>query len=291
MENDLLNPLVVSYCNKYNRTDKSGHENTRRFIETLDNNNWNYTILGEGEEWKGFNYRMETYKNYLKTLDPNKIVIMSDAHDVYCLKKPNMFINEFKTLNKDIIVGLEIFAEGSPLYYEKKDYFQVIWLGPYFKHNNINYNKLNKKFVNAGLIFGYAKNIIEFYEWALNNNYTDDQKALGKFMNTYPDKVGIDLNNDMIHTTTAFVNAGIESINQFKDSPNLNELIGQSSYFIHIPGHAISKGQDFLYNVVYKILLLINFNVMQNLYPYYNLIDYKEYQKNIDLQNDQYINK
>ena len=274
MENDLLNPIVVSYCNKYK---SENFENTRRFVETLENNKWQYHILGEGEIWKGFSYRMRTYKNFLNTLHPNKIVVVSDAHDVYCLRRPDCLISEFKNYNKGMIVGLEIFAEGSPIFFKDKDYFQVTWLGPYFKYNNIDYNKITKKYVNAGLIVGYAKDIINFYEWSLNNNYTDDQLALGSYMNTFPDKVFVDLNNNMIHTVTSFVNGGIHTVNQFKDSPSLNQLIGQSSYFLHIPGSGISKGQDFLYNVVYKILLLINFNIVQNLYSEYDLTKFNNY--------------
>ena len=42
MENDILKPLVITYCNKYKN---NNFENTRRFVETLENNNWNYYIL------------------------------------------------------------------------------------------------------------------------------------------------------------------------------------------------------------------------------------------------------
>ena len=285
MENDLLNPVVISYCNKYK---SENFENTRRFVETLENNKWQYHILGEGEIWKGFAYRMATYKNFLNTLHPNKIVVVSDAHDVYCLKNPDCLISEFKNFNKGMIVGLELFAENSLVYDKNKDYFQVTWLGPYFKHNNIDYNQLLKPFVNAGLIIGYAKDIINFYEWSLNNDYKDDQLALGAYMNAFPDKVYADLNSDMLHTTTAFINCGIQSRKQFYDSPCLNQFIGQSSYFIHIPNIKGSKGQEFLYNVIYEILQLLNFNIIQNIYPYYELSKFKNYYTYVDNSIDQY---
>ncbi|MBF0259585.1 MAG: hypothetical protein HQK62_12235, partial [Desulfamplus sp.] len=67
----------------------------RRFVETLNNNKWEYKILGEDDEWKGFITKANAVKNYLKSIHPEKIVIISDAHDVYCLKNPKHFVNEF----------------------------------------------------------------------------------------------------------------------------------------------------------------------------------------------------
>jgi len=270
-------PLVITYCNKYNKTNRTGSDNTNRFVETLENNSWNYIILGEGEKWDGFITKIIAIKNFLENINPEKVVIISDAHDVYCLKNPKYFINDFKSYNKSIVVSMELFAEGSINYDFNKSYFQVTWLNAYFKHNNINYKNINKKFVNGGLYCGYAKNIYDFYNWLLLNNYVDDQKALGAFINENPNIAYLDINNELLHTTTSLVNCGIHTNNQIVDSPSINELIGQKSYFLHIPGINISKGQNFLYENIYKLLKFINFNESQKIYPHYNLVDYKLY--------------
>lgn len=271
---NLNNPLVITYCNKFKSTN---FENTRRFVETLKNNNWEYLILGEGEEWKGFISKMIAYKNYLKNINSDKIVIISDAHDVYCIKNSKLFINDFKNINKKIIVSMEIFAEGSINYKSDKEYVQVTWLGHYFEYNNINYNIIEKKFVNSGLICGYAKDLYNLFDWMLTNNFTDDQKALGAYMNLYPNKVYADISNKLLHTTTCFVNGGLHNNSQVVDSPSISELVGQQSYFLHIPGINGSKGQNFLYESIYKILQVINFNELQKIYPNYNFINYKDY--------------
>jgi hypothetical protein len=271
---NLNNPLVITYCNKFKSTN---FENTRRFVETLKNNNWEYLILGEGEEWKGFITKIIAVKKYLENINPDKIVVISDAHDVYCIKNSNLFINDFKKLNKSIIVSMELFAEGSINYNNNKDYYQVTLLTTYFKNNNININNINKKYVNGGLICGYANELLIFYNWMLENNYTDDQKAIGSYMNTYSDKVYADISNELLHTTTCFVNGGLHNNSQVVDSPSISELVGQQSYFLHIPGINGSKGQNFLYESIYKILQVINFNELQKIYPNYNFINYKDY--------------
>jgi hypothetical protein len=38
-----------------------------------------------------------------------------------------------------------------------------------------------------------------------------------------------------------------------KDAPTFTELFGMSSYFLHLPGHVISKGQKYIYDVIYKL--------------------------------------
>lgn len=267
-------PLVITYCNKYKT---ENYENTNRFVETLKNNNWEYVILGEGEQWNGFITKIIAIKNYLENINSEKIVVISDAHDVYCLKNSKNFINDFKSFNKNIVVSMELFAEGLVTYDFNKDYYQVTWLGPYFESNNIDYKNINKKFVNGGLYCGYAKTIYLFYKWMLFKKYTDDQKALGAFMNQYPNVVYPDFNNKLLHTTTSFVNGGTSNEKQTHDSPTLSELVGQHSYFLHIPGINGSKGQNFLYENIYKLLKFINLNELQSLYPYYNLINYEEY--------------
>jgi hypothetical protein len=121
----------------------------------------------------------------------------------------------------------------------------------------------------------------------LSNNFTDDQKGLGSFINEHPSIVYTDIYNKLLHTTTSFINGGICYNEQDTDSPTLNELIGQKSYFLHIPGLNISGGQKFLYNNIYEVIKLFNCKNIKTVYPNYNLINYKqsreEYSKLYDL--------
>lgn len=275
------NPLVITYCNKYKNT---YFENTNRFIETLNFNNWDYIILGENDQWNGFITKITAVKNYLDKLiltEPNKVIVISDAHDVLCVRNSHTFIDEFKKYNKQIIVSMEVLAEGSIFYDKNKSYFQVTCLEEYFKYYNINYNIVKKKYVNGGLIAGYAKNVLDFYNWLFENNYTDDQKALGAYMNLYPELIFADTDDEVLHTTNSFIASGLHSNIQVKESPCLSEFVGQKSFFLHFPGINASNGQKLLYNVSYQILQSLNFKVLQNLYPEYNLLIFKKYYEDI----------
>jgi hypothetical protein len=277
---DLETPLVISYCNKYKT---ENFENTKRFVNTLENNNWKYKIIGDGEIWKGFLNRMISYKEVLKTLHPNKIVVISDAHDVYCTRNSANFIQEFSKYNRKIIVSMEMFAEGFTTYFkEKEPYFQVTWLGEYFKYHNIDPNTIYRKFVNGGLIIGYAEELYKLYDWCISNNYTDDQKALGAYMNAFPSIVYADVNKQILHTTSSFVNMGLQDKHQMEcDSPTIAELIGRDSFFLHIPGPNISEGQKFLYNNIYTSIQTFNNTEACKVYPNYDMINFKKYLKSI----------
>lgn len=273
MENN--KPIVLTYCDKYH---KNGFENTSRYINTLNNNNWDYIILGgETDIWEGYMTKIKAYKKYLETIEPNKIVVVTDAHDVYCLRNSSSFVENFKKNKYNMIVSMELLAEGYIQYDKNKIYRQVTWLDKYFKYHNINYGCFMKKFVNSGLICGYSKDLLDCFNYMIDNNYNDDQKALGDYMNKYPDKVFADLESNIFDTCVSLVNAGIESYSQVLHSPSLNELIGQKSFFIHIPGINCSKGQMYLYNKIYEILKIFTLEELKTYYPQYDLDKFYEY--------------
>ena len=248
MEIDNLEiPLVLTYDNKPN-------DYTHNFLYTLKKHKWDYILIGEGEVWKGFTSKMEGYKRTLETLPSKKVVILSDARDVFCLRTPTNFMYYKKIIKQHIIVSMEIFGGGrvfppDDLYNE-----QCVVLKKFFEAYNVNPKPFLRKFVNSGLICGNAQSLLEFLNFALENKYTDDQLALGTFMNTYPEKVYADIHANLLHTSTFGVYAGMYKVSyQKQDSPTLAELFGRSAYFLHIPG-CINKGQKLIYNTTWEII-------------------------------------
>lgn len=277
--NDVDIPLVITYCNKYKTTN---FENTRRFVDTLKANEWDHVVLGDGEVWEHFITKMKSYKAHLATLDPNKIVVVSDAHDVYCLRHPHYFVEEFKALQKPIVASMELFAEGCVNYNPNQTYFQVTWLGPYFEHHgmHIKGNDHCRKYINSGLLCGYAKDVLSLYTWGIENDFADDQKAAGAYANAFPEKIHLDMNADLLHSCTSGVNFGLHSHAQVMDSPSFGELFGQSAYFLHIPGFNCGGGQPLLYNLVYDVLQKYNIKTATQTYPSYNFVKFKKYHDN-----------
>jgi hypothetical protein len=252
---EYMEPLLISYCND------NTNSNTKTFISTLDTHNWNYHILGHGEPWINFvETRMKGYLNYLKRItNPKQIVILSDARDVFCIRNPYYFVRDFKKYQKKIVVSMELFAEGSMSYNPNQTYEQVVWIENYWNLYNIDYSKVIRKFVNGGLLCGYAEDLITCFQWIIDNNYYDDQKGLGAYVNTFPDIVYADIYADLLHTSGAFLGAGtIDKNIQNQDSVTFLELTGVKPYFLHLPGLEFISAQRFVYDEIKKTLHSLN---------------------------------
>jgi len=251
---DDYNPLVVSI-----ETNPNAY--TAYFIKTLIENNWDYDLIAIGKPWKGMISKLEYFPEYLQTLNPEKLVILSDSRDVFCVRPPEYFEEAFKTFNKPILVSLEIYCQGQPndsAVKNPKDIWQCVPLNEYWKYQK---NKPTvRRYVNAGLIAGKVKDLIEYFNWVKTTSWDDDQASLGDFMNKFPDKVAGDIHASVLHTSGYGVNGGTFTKNQWEDSPSLAELTGKKNFFLHIPGPNISKGQMKIYNMVKKILIEDNVN-------------------------------
>jgi hypothetical protein len=249
----------------------------------MKNNDWDHVVLGGGETWENYMTKMNAYRRHLEMLPSDQIVVISDAHDVYCLRNVHYFVDEFKTLNKPIVVSAEHFAEGRINYDPNYCYAQVEWLGPYFEHHGMQVLPTDhvRKYANSGLMCGYAKNLLHLNNWIFENGYTDDQKATAAYINAHPNDVHLDTDAQFLHTCTSGVNFGLHSQVQCNDSPSFGELFGHSAYFLHIPGLHCGGGQSILYNVVYDVLQKYNSRLAFQLPSYnYNYIAFKHYHAN-----------
>ena len=247
---DLNKPLVVSYDNNI-------AENAIFYINTLNNNNWEYLIVGQGDVWNGFISKIKGYIKFLKTLPSDKIVILTDARDVICCRSPHAFMDAFNSFGGNMVVSMELYCEGymdiNDTNLNKIKCVQSIPITQYWKKHNI--IKLpDRKYVNSGLICGKVKQLLHELEWAINNNYSDDQLALCNYINAFPDNVTLDIDATLLHTSTFGVCAGIQQIHvQKNDSPTFAEFLGRGSFFLHIPG-CHNKGQKTVYNLACKLI-------------------------------------
>jgi hypothetical protein len=241
--NDLSKPLVISY-------DNAPTENTRFYINTLKKNKWEYVLIGKGEKWEGWTTRMRAYMNILKTLPPNKLVVLTDARDVICCRGSSAFMDAFASFSRDIIVCMEIMC-GNQIEIDD-DYIglQCHPLKNYWKYHS--YTKTpSRKYVNNGLIAGKVSKLIEILQYGIDNKYTDDQFSLGSYVNKYPAGVGVDTEAELFHTTCFGAYSGMLDINlQKTDSPTFAELFGRAAFFLHIPGIAQIKGAKVVYKTV-----------------------------------------
>jgi GR25 family glycosyltransferase involved in LPS biosynthesis len=246
---DAMKPLLITYDNK--PTDA-----TRFFQKTLDANGWEHALIGEGEMWEGlqFSKRVLAYYNYIQTLPDEKIVVLSDARDVLCVRSPTAFIDGFRSFGKDIVTSMELSWNSKiavPSDYFPQDASRLL---QYWKHQAAPV----RRYVNMGLVAGTVKALKHCLPWVYAAMKTTtvpecDQYSFANYMNTFPERVAADTGAILLHTTNGGLNAGILDIHVQKDDfPTFAELFGRSAFFLHIPGSGGKNGQGVLYNQVCK---------------------------------------
>jgi hypothetical protein len=287
--NDLNVPLVVSFENNFEK-----NINSAFLKKTLDDNKWEYIFIGEGTEWKGFKTKIQIYYDYLQFLPDDKVVILSDARDVLCMRSPLTFMDCFKTkninLDNKIIISAEMFLIGHMDWTEeqiskvKQKDPHFFWQGVPLTKYWIYYKTIplpTRKYVNSGLIVGKVKMLKQAFKWIIANNYNDDQLGFSCYTNEFPDRVHLDYNAEIVHTCVFGVNGGLYSYKQNVDSPTFAELLGMSSYFLHIPGHIGSRGQKYVYDLTKKLIDLKLFNQNEILQLYGNIQLKTSYEYNV----------
>ena len=247
LANNISVPLVVSY-------DNAPNEFTHYFTKTLNRQEWDYTIIGEGDVWQGWQTRMKAYRDYLYTLPDDKIVVLSDARDVVCVRSPKAFMDAFQSFNKDIVACMELICAQT---FEQPTATHALAncqpLHAYWKYHGVT-TLPKRKFVNAGLLSGKAKALKVYFDWAIQNDFKDDQLALGNYLNAFPQHIAADHDASMLHTTNFALNAGVKDIHRQKhDAPTFAELFGRGAFFLHLSG-ANNPGQKIIFEFVRMML-------------------------------------
>ena len=273
-------PLVITF-------DTNLNENSHRFLKTMSNQNWSFRLIGTDKVWKSFVDRAIHYKNELLIIskkNPKQLCVISDCKDVLCVRIPNLFEEVFKKFNSGIVVSAEVLCAGysdpNILPKEEFDKFNCEPLFKYWENKGYELNNLPKrKYVNAGLISGYADDLIKMYDWIIQKGKEiklgDDQVLMGMYMNEHPNLVEMDIDAKLLHTSTFGVSAGYMSENQVDDSPSISQILGRSSFFIHLPGINSGKGNKIIYDMLSLLIdndfnnkkMLDKFNLQEELIP------------------------
>jgi hypothetical protein len=130
--------------------------------------------LGWGQKWKGFAWRFELMKEYLRSVEQDEIVCFIDAFDVVVLETPRTIEQKFIELTN---------GDTSRVLISKEQY----------SHNGIEngilsylqsfvFTKCKEEYVNAGTYMGTASTLLELYEKICNEFKcapdTDDQRLI-----------------------------------------------------------------------------------------------------------------
>lgn len=210
------------------------NEKLENFIRSLNKHKFNYKWLGKNIEWKSFNTKSELVYNELlyNNYNDDDIVIVSDAYDVLVNRNSSSFKESFKSFKKPIVVGSEWYCGSSKNCLQLYEYWKLQKYIP------------PKKYVNAGFIVGYKRELIDLYKYLLNEN--DDQLGLASYVNKYPELFGVDHSNFIVQHV------------------HVLDTILQEPYFFHFPGPLLKYGLFPQYNNKLKTIL---FNNGSYIYP------------------------
>lgn len=159
-------------------------------IQSCERHNADLEILGWGQKWQGFAWRLTLMIDYLKSLDQNEIVCFIDAYDVVLLKPLSKIEERFIKIHKETKCKMVVAHE---------DHDSMIhYLGA-----NFTFGTCKGQNVNAGTYVGFANDLIETLEqiYKLNPQFnSDDQELLVKYCKAFPQKIHIDVDKTLFYT-------------------------------------------------------------------------------------------
>ena len=209
--------------------------------ESCIRNGCELTTLGFGEKWGGFVWRLELIQEYLKSINPDDIVIIIDGFDVVMTEHIDVFMYKYNKINKSIVIGISNLNPFTS--YICKRVFKIV------KYNQKQY------FICAGMYVGRADDLSTMYnlinQYLGFKNYNDDQVLLSKFLNSsnpiiidfVNSKIALDTEFTLFNNTsrknmfdTIFKQTGEINLKYDEVSDKLINQYGESSSFIHGPG-------------------------------------------------------
>ena len=201
--------------------------------ESCIRNGCKLTTLGFNEKWGGFLWIYEKTQKFLKTVDPNDIVVVIDGFDVIMNEHIDVFKTKYEKFGKSIILSV-IYNSNTVKFFEKRIFGSIKYQG-------------SEYWLCAGLCAGKAKDLIEMFDLMNIKEFkiNDNQLLLTKFIknnsNFVNDKIAFDTKME-IFTNAArptfkdYINKDDRSLTiSCKDGKILNNL-GTASTFVHGPG-------------------------------------------------------
>ena len=194
-------------------------------------------ILGFGEKWQGFNWRMQLMIDYLKNKQSSDVICFIDGYDVICTRDLNELKDEFIKLYIErkckIVVGYDNIKHGN-------------FINNFYVENYS--GKCKNLSLNAGTYIGFASDLLNMLieiQSIDNNKTSDDQVLLTKYCKQNEDLFHIDSNNKLFLTID----------NPLHEIDNLIDIDEQGgiSYNQNRPFFLHGPGATFLDNVLIKI--------------------------------------
>lgn len=201
-------------------SDKS-HPGLINSLESLNKYGYQHTVLGLGEQFGGWRHRMQKYRDAasdLAKIDSDALVVCMDAYDAISLRSSAGLVETFETFGKPLVLSLEKVCMGNCVPID--DW----WKNEGSQHLGPKGRLPKDRYVNGGLLMGYAWAVRDLYDWMLKRGERDDQRGLGSYALAHRQQWAPDVNGKIFRNKL------------WGDTLTEEDLTGQGIYFAHFPG-------------------------------------------------------
>lgn len=151
------------------------------------------TVVGLGRKWEGWRGRMAWYRDAMKDegLRPDDVVALIDAYDVL-IQNPMTDAQARHVLLEDGKYDMRVGMESGCDPANCGDLSGALGTA---EGDDV---PGDRRYMNAGVIFGRVDALTRALQWALDEGFTDDQVGLSRYVATHPERVAPDKDRRLV---------------------------------------------------------------------------------------------
>nr|QBK90881.1 MAG: hypothetical protein LCPAC201_01820 [Pithovirus LCPAC201] len=181
--------LVVGYANRENLY-------SQNWKMSLQKSRLKYTLLGSGQEWKGWVTRIRGYLDFLVHADLEKsnqqtIYVLTDVYDLLAVGTENEFLSKWDQYQTPIVIGAEPNCNPS-------------LCRPLKNYPESKYGQSKNRYLNFGMVAGIRLALIDFLSWLIedsekyHSDIWNEQIAASRYIDSHPGQVSLDHEMDLV---------------------------------------------------------------------------------------------
>lgn len=175
-------------------TATNGEGYFKQLQQTAEDWGYQLTVLGWGQRWKGFEWKIELYLEELESIPSKEPVICVDAYDVVVVGPPEEALEKFTSMHHPLVFSGQRYFPGQSWIRSLADKLMSDSHTEYIK------NRINDEYDYSrpcmGLLIGYAGKLKELFSSLLliekQEKIGNDQILLNKYFLNNPGSIYLD---------------------------------------------------------------------------------------------------
>jgi len=157
-------------------------------VESCRRNGVELTVLGLGQTWQGYTWKMTQMRSFLQEVEPDDLVCFVDAYDVVCLRPLEDIVPTFEQICKREDCRIIMGHDTTHLVGEIA--------------GRLMFGSCHGKRLNAGTYIGRAQDLLEILEesQALDPGHHDDQILMTELCCMRPNDFYVDTGREMFYS-------------------------------------------------------------------------------------------